>query len=200
MRAAMDYDALAGLCARRRSVRRFSGEPVTREDIGRILAVAKTSPYASGRANWEVVVVQDRETIAAMAKAVKVRAQELSLTIRDDMREHFADYSAKFAAFETAPLLLVPCFRMTKVLSMMQSEPEEEIVRLERDSCVKSISCVTMLILLAAESLGLGACYMTGPLLAEPALARILGLNPGRAIGAVVPVGHCPEGDGDGEA
>jgi nitroreductase len=55
-----------------------------------------------------------------------------------------------------------------------------------------------MLILLAAESLGLGACYMTGSLVAEAALAGLLAVKPGRSIGAVIPVGYRAEGGGIG--
>jgi len=51
-----------------------------------------------------------------------------------------------------------------------------------------------MLIQLAAQSLGLGACCMTGPLLAETELAQKLGMKPGFAVGAVIPVGN-PKGD-----
>jgi nitroreductase len=47
-----------------------------------------------------------------------------------------------------------------------------------------------MLILLAAESLGLGACYMTGPLIAGEELAQITGLSAGQEIGAIIPIGY----------
>jgi nitroreductase len=46
-----------------------------------------------------------------------------------------------------------------------------------------------MLILLAAQSQGLGSCYMTGPLMAQPDLADVLQLPKDRQIGALIPVG-----------
>jgi nitroreductase len=46
-----------------------------------------------------------------------------------------------------------------------------------------------MLILLAAESLGLAACYMTGPLLAQTEIAHLLNVKRGRDVAAVIPVG-----------
>ena len=43
---------------------------------------------------------------------------------------------------------------------------------------------------LGDESLGLGACYMTGPLLAARELAKLAGLKPGREPGALIPLGY----------
>jgi nitroreductase len=66
---------------------------------------------------------------------------------------------------------------------------KNEISEWERDSYVKSISCVAMMILLVCESLGLGACYMTGPLIAENEISQIIKLKKGRNIGAIIPIG-----------
>ena len=59
----------------------------------------------------------------------------------------------------------------------------------EKDNFVKSISCVAMLVLLAAESLGLGSCYMTGPLIAEKQIKEFLGIQENKVIGALLPIG-----------
>jgi nitroreductase len=76
----------------------------------------------------------------------------------------------------------------------MVEDSDEQILQWERDTYVKSISCVAMLILLAAESLGLGGCYMTGPLLAEKHIKATLHIKQGRDIGAIIPVGYPKEG------
>jgi nitroreductase len=62
----------------------------------------------------------------------------------------------------------------------MVENPGDAVQRWERDNFVKSISCVAILVLLAAESLGLGACLMTGPLGAEEELARRIGVKENR--------------------
>ena len=46
-----------------------------------------------------------------------------------------------------------------------------------------------MLVLLAAESLGLGSCYMTGPLIAEKQIKEFLGIQENKVIGALLPIG-----------
>ena len=74
--------------------------------------------------------------------------------------------------------------------SMLRDNVTPEILAWEHDNLTKSLSCAGMMILLAAESLGLGACYMTGPLLAGTALNATLGLRDNFLLGAVIPVGY----------
>ncbi len=187
------YNCLKLLCERRKSVRNFEDLEVPREDIEKILRIAYTSPYTSGKKNWDLVVVQDREKIKKIAQLVRERTVELKNRVREDFGESFIQYAGSFTVFERAPVLLVPAFKITPALSVMLTEPDEEIAQWERDNYVKSISCVAMLVLLSAESLGLGGCYMTGPLIAEDKIAGLIGIKKGRKIGAIIPIGY-PEG------
>ncbi len=50
-----------------------------------------------------------------------------------------------------------------------------------------------MNLLLAAHTLGLGACWMTGPLVAADGLRRCLQVTKGWDIAALVPVGYADE-------
>jgi nitroreductase len=51
-----------------RAVRSFRPDPVPREVVGDILEVARWSGSASNRQPWELVVIQDRDTLAALAR------------------------------------------------------------------------------------------------------------------------------------
>ncbi len=183
------YEALLALCQRRRSVRKFRPDPVPEETVERILEIARTSPYASGKKNWSVKIVRDAGVLEAMAAAVRSRIALLLSRVRSEFREGFGAYAQNFVAFSSAPLVLVPVFRVSPALSLALGAPDPDIAVWERDAYVESIACVTMLVLLAAESLGLGACYMTGPLIAREELGRIVGVPHGWEIGAIVPVG-----------
>lgn len=203
------YRQLLEIAQRRRSRRAFLDVPVSDETIENILAVAATSPYASGKQNWEITVLRDRETLTRMAEAVAGRCLSIARQVDQDYVDGFREYASNFLFFEHAPAVLVLSYRMQKSLSLMLRPEQGSVVRdtvtampdggaalaaeiavWERDSYVKSISCVAMLVLLAAESLGLGACYMTGPLIAEKELASLLGLKKGRSIGAIIPIGY----------
>ncbi|MCL2825416.1 MAG: nitroreductase family protein, partial [Polyangiaceae bacterium] len=130
-----------------------------------------------------------------MVKAVRERVEELSRWVRDDFRADFAVYSENFIAFASAPVILVPTYRVAFSFPPMEASAEETafLRQWERDNAVKSIAGVTTLILLAAEAQGLGACCMTGPLLAESKIAALIGSKPGRSLAALIPVGFRKE-------
>ncbi|MCP5103817.1 MAG: nitroreductase family protein [bacterium] len=184
------YECLYSICRERRSIRDFLPEPVPKEIIGKILNIAHTSPYASNKKNWEVLVITDKTQIEKMADTVRQAAHRLSETMRDDLKEGFLLYARHFTGFRTAPLLLIPVFRVGKSFSYMVGDNWIEAPQWERDNYVKSISCVCMLLLLAAESLGLGSCFMTGPLIAEEEIGKLIKIKKGRQIGAIIPVGY----------
>jgi len=185
------YENLKTICLSRRSVRKFAPKIVPPEDIEKIKTIAYTSPYASNRKNWELVVVTDNTQIRNIVDQVGERINDLKMKVREDLQEGFSQYAAHFTEFGTAPVLIIPTFRISPGLSVMLSDPEENVAKWERDNYVKSISCVAMLVLLAVESLGLVGCYMTGPLLAEKEIGDMINIKKGRNIGAIIPIGYC---------
>ncbi len=52
----------------RRSIRKYTGEPVSEEQIREILEAAFLAPTASNRQEWRFAVVLDREKLAKMAE------------------------------------------------------------------------------------------------------------------------------------
>ena len=187
------YEGLRELCSQRKSVRAFEDKPVPRDLIEKIKDLASTSPYVSGRTNWDILVVTDPDIIRRMAETVREACSDVKKRMRDEFIEVFEQYSENFTFFYHAQVLFVPLFRVAPTFSCMITDPDAEMLQWERDGFVKSISCVAFLIHLAAQSLGLGSCYMTGPLIAEDELREILHVKPGKNIGAIIPVGY-PKG------
>lgn len=184
------YDCLYSICRARRSTRNFLDRPVPEQTIQKILDIAYTAPYTSNKKNWEVLVITDRVVIKKIADAVQHASIQLNKKVRDDLKEGFSLYARHFTHFRSAPVLLIPVFRAGKSFAYMMGENSFPASQWERDNYIKSIACVCMLILLAAESLGLGSCFMTGPLIAEAEISRLIKIKKGRQIGAVIPVGY----------
>lgn len=187
------YENLLALCQNRRSARDFAERAVAAGDIERILELARTAPYASGRKNWEIVVVTDPAQRARMVEVVRQRAASIESGVRAEFRADFASYAENFSAFASAPAILVPTYRVAPSLSLMLDGAGDEIRQWEHDTFAKSIACVGMLVLLAAESLGLAGCFMTGPLLAADELAAVIGARRGRSLAALIPIGYRKE-------
>jgi nitroreductase len=53
----------------RRSIRHYTDEPVTPEEIQALLEAGMAAPSASNRRPWHMVTVTDRETLTALAEA-----------------------------------------------------------------------------------------------------------------------------------
>jgi nitroreductase len=53
----------------RRSIRKYTSEPVSEEDIQTLLEAAMAAPSASNRKPWQFIVVTERHTLDALAEA-----------------------------------------------------------------------------------------------------------------------------------
>jgi nitroreductase len=53
----------------RRSIRAYTDEPVSEQDIKSLLEAGMAAPSGSNRKPWHFVVVRDRETLQALARA-----------------------------------------------------------------------------------------------------------------------------------
>lgn len=65
----MDSSDFHAFLTGRSSVRDYEGEPVSEEDIEYLTACASTAPSAGNLEAWDVIVVTDEETRAALAEA-----------------------------------------------------------------------------------------------------------------------------------
>ena len=68
--------------------------------------------------------------------------------------------------------------------------PREERDRLRQRPDIQSIGGAVQLLCTAAHAMGYGACWMTAPVLAAPAIEALLGVEPPARLVAVVPVGR----------
>jgi nitroreductase len=178
----------------RRSIRRFKPEPVEAALIERLLEAAVTAPSAGNKQPWRFWVVERRDVIDAMAAAVREASARLEASIPEESRDAFHAYGDYFTRFEAAPVVIVPIFRGAQVLSHLAGPSlpaaEREALRtLERDNGLLGTSLAVGNLLLVAHALGLGASAMTGPLIAAPALHRILEIPASWGITCVVALG-----------
>ena len=67
-------DSLLRLAEQRRSVRQYTGEPIDRETIDKILTVAALAPSSYGQNPVEFVVVEGREQLSKLADCKRIGA------------------------------------------------------------------------------------------------------------------------------
>lgn len=65
----------------RRSIRKYTEEPVAREDVRRILEAAMAAPSASNRKPWEFIVVDDPDVLARLRRGLVLGRYNAPLAI-----------------------------------------------------------------------------------------------------------------------
>jgi nitroreductase len=183
------FDFLERLMQERRSERQFRSDEVAPDVIDRLLDVAACAPSASNRQPYRFMVVTRRETLDRMVAVVEaaLKQQERPDLVRLDA--DLANYGKNFLVFGQAPVVVVVFFRAGLLGQLSTRQPLDEIVQVRE--ALSSAAAAIMQLLLAAHAMGLGACWMTGPCLAERELLAVLKAPPGLRIAALVPMGYC---------
>jgi nitroreductase len=172
----------------RRSIRRFRGAGLPDGTLERLMEAARWAPSASNRQPFRFLALEKPETRTRMAVLVREAVQATLARLADNERGLAASYAQDFVRFETAPLVLAAYFRANNPLAERFGMPADWDV-----GAVSSASAAIMNLLLAAQALGLGACWMTGPLVAAPALESFLAIPAGWRLCALIPVGFADE-------
>jgi nitroreductase len=197
MENAREYEALMETIRGRRSVRSFLPRAVPEDLVERLCEAARWAPSAGNRQPFRVLVVDDATLKEAMAGEVRAVVERIVAAARPDRAPDLATYLENFSHFVTAPVVLAVVFRQGPDLLALGrkagvADPAVDGQRMLVDA-VSSASAAIQNLLLAAHTLGLGACWMTGPLVAADGLRRCLEVTKGWEIAALVPVGYADE-------
>ncbi len=184
-------NGMLDLIKTRRSVRKFGAQPVPGDVIDALLDAALSAPSASNRQSWHFTAITNREVIGRIAYSVRDAIEELKKkTQNEDALNVFSAYSGYFTFFENAPLVVIACFtprpNYINALTGRSLRPEDNIEQ------TTAIGAAIQNLLLAAHSFGYGACWMSGPLIAEERIIKLLKLD-GLRLAAVIPVGAAAE-------
>lgn len=164
---------------KRRAVRLYRPDPVSREDILTVLNAANQAPSGLNRQPWEFLVVTGKKVLEMGVSYRSTLDEYLAHWDRSPMRDfitrnEFIRFSETYGG---APVVIV-------VLVYADDNPNF------RKADLESASAAMENLLLAATGLGLGTCWMTGPLRDEKILRRILSIPDDREIIAITPLGY----------
>jgi len=186
----MNYDDLLELMQSRRSIRRFAQRAVSREDLERLLEAARWAPSNHNRQPWKFIVIEDREKIRELAQQVRLGMENKVKSLPEVAAVHAVGLVEHGTFFADAPVVIVALHKLpiAAAAPLWDGLRHPELVSGEPLSVAMAIQNL----LLAAHALGLGACVMTAPLLAD-GLTDMLQVPPGFAITALIAVGYPDE-------
>lgn len=177
----------------RRSVRRFTDEPLPKAVLMRLLAAAGTAPSSTNRQPWRFTVLTSKTKMRLFADMVHARVEVLkSIVVRSHHAEDFANYGDFFhEPLHSASAIMVPQFRaypdlIAGFISAAGENPAQFTTAsaMEHERC--SAAAAVMALLLQAHAEGVGACWMAGPMLAEKEIMSMLDIRePWGMLGAI---------------
>jgi len=197
---AVGYDDLMGLLGQRRSIRRYTDEPVPEADLRRLVEAAILAPSGHNAQPWAFTFVTDRarldEIRAAYAEfyrdllaraADEAGREELGATHGEQML-HLLDAMA-------GALQLIVRAHDRGDDRLLWHAPVLAIVHSTADAPVAEVSCTYAAanMMLAATSLGLGTCivgFLNIPMLIDPGFVSVLGLPDGHLLRVGMALGH----------
>ncbi len=164
---------------KRRSVRRFKPDTIPREDILKILDAANWAPSALNLQPWEFLVVcGDKKNMLGnnYGKIVEHYTKDWDITPDKAFmpRQEFIQFANVYGG---APVIII-------VLVEAHKDPKYQ------KAFIESASAAMENMLLAATALGLGGCWMTGPLDDEKYLREVLAIPGDREIVGISPLGY----------
>jgi len=176
----------------RRSIREWTAEPISEEDLAMILEAGRLAPSGENAQPWRFIIVRDAETrkkLGALAGGGSGRRFTAEY-VTNQMQERFAnlqDDAKKKAAFEKLTSGQVSAFLANAPLNIVVCG-KKDVWDTPYDT---SAAIENMLLMITA--LGLGACWVIAPCIDirdEERIKAILDIPPGFKAISIISVGR----------
>jgi nitroreductase len=185
-------EATVKVIQERRSIREYTAEPVSGEDLDMILEAARLAPSGENAQPWRFIIVKDadmRKKIGALAGGGSGRRFTAEF-VTQKMQERFTslqDEEKKKAAFQKLTSGQVSAFLATAPVNIVVCG-KKDVWDLPYDT-----SAAIENMLLMATALGLGACWVIAPVIDirdEERIKQLLAVPEGFKIISLISIGH----------
>lgn len=171
------FDELIGIIRNRRSTRKFTSDRhISEEEIQRLIEAARWAPSPTNRQPWKFISVSDREMMNKISCTIEANINGLSFRENHGDAFEYKDYLNNLKILEGSSCAIFVLYRKTmNFLDFLRSEKESGVADdVSTSSTILAVGAAIQNMLLAAHSLGLSACWMTGPLIAKREIEKII--------------------------
>ena len=181
------YENLVALLRQRRSCRAFSPEPVESAVLDSLREAFSLAPQAGGGRHLACSFITDREQIRDAANAGAAAFAHLCENLPSPfIRDELTRYGTNFVWFHNAPALaVITCREEPAYLKEAMGDKAPLVWGGGLSGAMAAFA-----LLLAAESLGLGACCLTGPLIVWREMETRLAVSKRESLVLLVALGH----------
>lgn len=178
----------------RTSIRSYVPEPVPVEDLRDMVRLAGLAPSLNNAQPWKYIAVCDGDRCQRLASLVRDKLRTILPVPKTDAQQRAASRLHEYVdLFGRAPALLVVATRtypgFLDDALMAAGLTKEAADALRGRPYAMSLGASIQSLLLAATDLGYGACWLTAPQVAAPAIEMEVGIKSPWKLGAIVSVG-----------
>lgn len=183
----------------RRSIRHFSKEKIPENDIRKIVTIGTLAPNAGNLQDWRCLALTNESKKNEMKKLVQDKLEYLAGRAEKENPQQYRNRLGSIL-FADAPVVLVFLTKpyRSSVDELLQgsgySEAEIDCLRMRPD--IQTISAMIQNILLAADMMGYGTCWMVAPNIARHDIENLLDIRPPWSMAAVVAMGRSAKAPG----
>ena len=167
----------------RRSIRKFEREDVDLNQIKKIIEISINSPSGGNAQNWFTYIIKNKDILSRIRNEVETVYKKVT----------GKDAPGVYAFFSEAPVVLAVVQKPYIGSLDYVLEKADKNRNYDRKFIVnpglQGVSSFIAHILLVAHNEGLGACWMTGPLIAKPEIENILEIKSPDNLVALIPIG-----------
>lgn len=184
------HDSLLALLSQRKSCRDFAPDPLDQSALDALSRAFALAPSAGNRHDARCFFITDRAAIRNLAEQSSTAFDALCRGMESPfLREEMERYGHNFFWFASAPALAcVVCRRPPAFLEESAGDKAPLLWGGELSAAMAAFA-----LLLAAESLDIGACCLTGPLAVWRDMERLLNIPKRETLVLLVALGRKKE-------
>jgi len=162
---------LKDIIYKRQSVRKYTQQDVSQEDLEKILDSARVAPSGTNVQNWHFVITRNQGLKEKIAQAILDKNEQIALKMdkKDEKKgQRFRKFVKNFTLFFLDAPVLIAVYATFYPPSgyhelIFAEYPQEEIDKLHiRNPGMQNIGAAVENMTLTAIDLGYGSCWMTG--------------------------------------
>ena len=167
----------------RKSIRRFEKEDIDISQIIKIIEISSNAPSGGNSQNWFTYIIKNKDVLGRMRTGV----EKVYKTLIEK------DTPGVYTFFNEAPVVLAVAEKpyIGSIDNILEKTDKDRnfVRKFIVNPGLQSVSSFITHILLLCHNEGLGACWMTGPLIAKQELEDIIGIKSPDNLVALIPVG-----------
>ena len=167
----------------RKSIRRFKKEDIDISQIIKIIEISSNAPSGGNSQNWFTYIIKNKDVLGRMRNGV----EKVYKTLIEK------DTPGVYTFFNEAPIVLAivekPYIGSIDNILEKTDKDRNFVRKFIVNPGLQSVSSFITHILLLCHNEGLGACWMTGPLIAKQELEDIIGIKSPDNLVALIPIG-----------